>query len=234
MTPSFKSFHAAATPKPDGDSAVISFEANWVQGRGIYGGLLFASLIRVAEKKALFAIRNISLELCAPVLPDIPCRIQCSQMRRGAQTAFYEIRLLQADEVCVFGSIMTGADRQTTSHRVFTSAPTIQPHSALTAISSQLMPAFSHQLEYKMAYGNPPFSGQAPNSGGWISFRNPGGPHDKAMSIALSDAWWPSYMSQITQLRAMGTVSFSAHFVESPSDSSPQPCQLFCETTSCT
>ena len=28
------------------------------------------------------------------------------------------------------------------------------------------------------------------------------------MSVALSDAWWPSYMSQINQLRAMGTVSF--------------------------
>ena len=62
----------------------------------------------------------------------------------------YEIRLLQADEACVFGSVMTGADRKTTHivFSTFSSCPSIlQAHSQQS--THRLMPAFSHQLEYK-------------------------------------------------------------------------------------
>ena len=230
----FKSFRTASTPTPDGDGFTIVFDAEWVQGHGIYGGLIFAALIRAAEHTALFSIRNLSVELCAPVRPNEPCQIHCQLQRRGAQTAFYQIHLRQAGEVCVFGSIMTGADRQTTDSRLFIEPPTIPAFDKLKLISSQLMPPFSQQLSYQLAYGHPPFSRQAPNSGGWIAFKNPDSLHDKAMSAALADAWWPSYMSQITQLRAMGTVSFTAHFVSSHSDRLAEPVQLFCETSSCT
>ena len=111
---------------------------------------------------------------------------------------------------------MTGADRKTSEGRVFITPPDMAAYNNLPAIVSDLMPPFSHHLEYKLAFGHPPFSQQLPHSGGWISFRNPDSQHDKAMSVALSDAWWPSYMSQINQLRAMGTVSFSAHFGDAP------------------
>ena len=226
-----KSFKAASTPQPDGDDFRIVYESNWVQGRGIYGGLIFATLIRALEHSALFEVRNLSVELAAPVLPDKECLIQCMLMRRGALTAFYSFRIYQDNEVCVFGSAMTGADRKTTTHNTFIDPPSMRPYDSQAAIQSALMPPFSHQLEYKMAHGHPPFSGQKPHSGGWISFRNPGSQHDKAMSVALSDAWWPSYMSQINQLRAMGTVSFCAHFVEDPNHFEANPVQLICETS---
>ena len=55
---------------------------------------------------------------------------------------------------------MTGADRKTTTHNTFIDPPSMRPYDSLAAIQSALMPPFSHQLEYKMAHGNPPFSGQ--------------------------------------------------------------------------
>ena len=231
MANAFKSFKIASTPRPSNEGFVIVYDSNWVQGRGIYGGLIFATLIRVVEQNALFKIRNLSVELAAPVLPDLECEIHCTLMRRGALTAFYELRLYQENEVCVFGTVMTGADRKTTADRVFITPPEMATYDALPAIVSGLMPPFSHHLEYKLAFGHPPFSQQMPHSGGWISFRNPDSQHDKAMSVALSDAWWPSYMSQINQLRAMGTVSFSAHFGEAHKDLEANPVQIICETS---
>ena len=68
---------------------MIVYDADWVQGRGIYGGLIFATLIRVLEQNALFEIRNLSVELAAPVLPDLECRIKRSSNLLENSSRFY-------------------------------------------------------------------------------------------------------------------------------------------------
>ena len=63
-------FEAAsrATPADDG-TFVWHPDPRWNQGRGIYGGLTFATIVGAVESMTELPIRHLSAELCAPISP---------------------------------------------------------------------------------------------------------------------------------------------------------------------
>ena len=188
--------------------------------------MLFASLVRTVESMAKHPIRSLSVELCAPVLPNIECTIQCIQKRHGMLSAFYTLELKQNGKCALIGTAVCAANRKSADDKFFIQAPEVISHTELKPISSGMLPPFSNHLDYRFAIGNLPFSQSSPDVGGWVTFKNPGEPQSYAMTAALIDSWWPSYMTQLQSLVPMGTISFSMSFVERPL-LQVRPCLLF-------
>jgi hypothetical protein len=219
-------FKDASTPTFNPNGSSIVFDNDWTQGRGVYGGMLFACLVRTVESIAKHPIRSLSVELCAPVLPNIECTIQCIQKRYGMLSAFYSLELHQNGKCALIGTAVCAANRKSADDTVFLLPPEVISHTELNPISSGMMPPFSQHLDYRVAIGNLPFSQSNPEVGGWVTFKSPGEPQSYAMTAALIDAWWPSYMTQLQSLVPMGTISFSMSFVER-TPLQVRPCLLF-------
>jgi hypothetical protein len=81
--------------------------------------------------------------------------------------------------------------------------------------ANPMMPRFCQHIEYKLGIGAAPFSGASRSkTGGWLAFRELLCTDAFAIQVALLDAWWPSMVLRMKKMRAMGTVSFSCHFLE--------------------
>lgn len=210
------SFQHASTPERlSAGHFTWTADQSWFQGRGIYGGLTFATLVRAIELSTTLPLRRLSVELCAPI-SDQPCDIRIGQARRGASTEFLTIELKQSEQMMLIGTAVCAVNRdqsidRSPSHPL--PSPNVPPLSA-----NPLMPPFSQHFEYRPTTGELPMSGQTTDrlrTGGWIQART-GTKRDSALVLGLIDAWWPALFLAVNRPRAMGTISFAVELLNQP------------------
>ena len=198
-------FEAAsrATPADDG-TFVWHPDPRWNQGRGIYGGLTFATIVGAVESMTELPIRHLSAELCAPISPK-PCMIRLSLKRKGRHTAFFAGELLQEETTVALTHVTCGADRASDLDQ----HPTrFFPEASGPSIpASGLVPDFSQFFKYWPDHGFP-MSGACEDTlrtGGWIAPRFESS-STAALIVALIDAWWPAVFTAAKTPRPMGTM----------------------------
>lgn len=213
---------AASTPK-QGRWTVAE---GWAQGRGAWGGLVIAALIRSAE--TLIAdpaqqLRAVTCQLLAPVAVgtmDVPAQL----LRAGSTTTGVRVDAVDKSETVL--ATLTGVWG---SDRVPDVDPDYATWSAIACpvteswksvpvvdIGPPLGPEFGAQLNFRPISGYP---GQGvANTLGWVGLPDAAADYsyDAAAIVGLVDAWWPAAISILGVGHPMGTISFSAHVVCDP------------------
>jgi hypothetical protein len=200
----------------------------WAQGRGAWGGLIIAALIRAAESEITepdYRLRAVTSQLLGPVRPGA-IALQSRVLRRGSATTSIRVDAVdESQEVLATLTGVWGADR----------VPDVEPqYAAWSAISAPdamrwsevpvvdiappIGPEFGSHLVFRPISGYP---GQGVSRTlGWIGLPDCGADfhYDAATLVGLVDAWWPGALAVLSAMRPMGTISFSAHLMCRPSE----------------
>ena len=217
--------HLLVTPQELGPGHYqFVFPDDWQQGRGAFGGLVVAALIRAVEAAVQAddgaearTLRSLTAELCGPVQPG-PLEVHTETLRAGTGVSTVAARLVQAGEVQAHAVAVLGKTRATDLDHVTLTPPDYPPWSTLPMVPVQppFGPRFGRWYEFRNA-GATPFSGDVTGrTGGWI--RPKFGPHqvDAAWVASCADAWWPVAFTQAQSPRPMATIAFTLQILRDP------------------
>lgn len=200
---------------PDRFEATIP--EGWLQGRGVFGGIVFGTLIRAleaSEPERDRSMRSLTAEICGPVAPG-PAEIAVEVLRRGSGVSTIAARLTQGGAVLAHAVGVLGRARGDRPRRSFLAPPELPPWRDLAVFVHKVMPQFGQHVEFRSTGPLPYTGGSDPVAAGWIRAKNPGSARDRAYVAALVDAWWPAIFALETSPRPIGTIAFSIQFVES-------------------
>lgn len=191
----------------------IECDSSWYQGKGIYGGLIFAYFVQGFCDRSSFAIRSLEVTLCRP-LKKGPARLSFECVCRGSKTEFWRALLFQEESVVAIASSVMGGLRSTEYDYTEIERPNVPMPALVSPIpNNPIMPQFCQHIEYRLCIGAAPFSGGlSSKTGGWLSFRADECLNPFVQQAALIDAWWPSMVLRMKRMHRMGTISFSCHF----------------------
>ncbi len=200
------------------------FPDGWQQGRGAFGGLVVAALVRAAEADATEGrtLRSITAELCGPVQPG-PALVRTEVLRAGNGISTIAVRLLQDDEVQAHAVIVLGKARAADCDITLLTPPQQTPWCdvPLMPVAPPMGPHFGRYFEFRST-GAVPFSGKvSTQTSGWI---RPKFAHlrDAAWVAACADAWWPVLFTQVQEPRPMATIAFSLQLLCDPATLDPE------------
>jgi hypothetical protein len=199
----------------------VTIPIGWEQGRGAYGGLVLAYLVRAierAEPDIARTVRSIAAEIPAPVEPG-PASITVTLMRRGNAVSTIRAELtqntahggaeLRAHMVAV---LATTRPDMPTWHLLSPPIVPLWTDVPVIPVRPPIGPAFGQHFEFRVADGLP-FAGTAPRSIGYvrplIACKQPGA----AYVTAMADVWWPCALAVFRQPRPTATLTFTLNLV---------------------
>lgn len=189
---------------------VVTLDACWNQGPGIYGGLLAATLVRAAELAYPgWPVRAVSLHLCATTPPG-SVDVELVEQRRGTRTVFLSVRLLSGGLPTVVGSLTLGRARAVDADFERARPPVLPPPESVPDVFASGgrppgIPVFTDHFDFRLIDGAP-FSGQAAAVGrGWIRPRLPAR-LDAPLVLGLIDAWPLALIATFPRARPASSV----------------------------
>jgi acyl-CoA thioesterase len=203
------------TPRPVGGHYQLDVPSGWRQGRGAFGGLVIAALIRAIEHRMADParkVRSVTAELPGAVEAGT-VDIAVDALRHGKNLSTLRAALTQDGEVrshAVAILATTRAHAQSTAWNDLT--PPEMPSWAEVAPLNQSGIEFSHHFEYRHVDGAM-LSGGPARILGWIRPRDPGPARDAAYIAAMADAWWPATFTRLTAPRPMATIGYTLDIV---------------------
>jgi hypothetical protein len=211
----------AITPVSEGTYA-WTVPDGWQQGRGAWGGLVVAALVRsvVASETDLDrTIRTVNVQMMAPALVG-PHVITTRHVRRGSGMSTWSAVATHESGVVATMVAITGSARdavRTSEGRDWGTAVAPAVLAAADVASMPMgppMPVFMQHLDFRPVSGLP-LSGGPAETIGWLALRDP--PRATAATLlALADAWWPATLSMLAELPRMATVNFTANLLVDP------------------
>jgi hypothetical protein len=227
---------SVTTPKRLDESR---FEAEipdgWQQGRGAFGGLVLANMVRAIEAFDATSfhdgaasgpkppaggagrersLRSLTAQIIAPV-PVGPAAIRVERLRTGSGVSTIAARIEGSGEVLAHAVGVLAKARARDTDFCHAPAPIMPPWREVPVIPVQppMGPVFAPHFEYRVI-GPPPYSGvREAVASGWIRPREPGAARDAAYVTALADCWWPTMLARLSSLRPMATLTFMLDLV---------------------
>lgn len=233
-----------ATPFPHATPLDGSWDVadTWQQGRGAWGGLVAAAVVRAAEAAesvqsgsdaAARGVRSVSLQILAPV-PAGPVRVGTALLRRGSSTASWRVELTPDEmspgsrEVLAHAVVVLGDPRAADVADRHGAAPDAPPWQQVERlqIGPPLGPAFAAHLEFRIVTGLPYTGGDILRGDerdiiAWVRPTGQATQYDAGALIAMADALWPTLLVAQTGLRPMATLTFDASLLIEPDDVDP-------------
>ena len=205
----------------------IDVPDGWQQGRGTFGGLVLASLVRAIEafdSDPARRLRSLTAEICGPVPTGINA-IRVERLRTGTGVSTLAARLERDGEVLAHAVGVLGRPRAEGTDFTALPTPAMPPWQEVPvnlSVRGPFAPAFAQHFEYR-PLGAPPFSG-GPEAvvAGWVRPRDPGPARDAAYVTALADAWWPALFVRLTEPRPISTVAFTLQLLDGPEGLDPE------------
>lgn len=208
--------HAFGAKIPDG----------WQQGRGAFGGLVVAILLRAMEAECrqdgTRRVRSFAAELCGPALVG-PVSVEVRVLRRGRSQTNLRADMVQAGQVVATATAVFSDGR----------VPDVQPRMPSAPITSSwrdadvlelappLGPVFTPHYEYRptgaLPYSQVSDSSGLPTTAGFVRVREKLTVLDAPAVLSLLDAWWPTFIITVPTPRPIATVSFGAQLFAEPS-----------------
>ena len=203
----------------------VTIPDGWQQGRGAFGGLVLATLLRAIEKSEPDdgrATRTLAGDLCGPALPG-PAEIRVRALRRGNNQSNLAAELVQGGEVLATASVVRSTPRRAAGVPPLprTSPSPLPPWRELPdlGLGPPLGPPFAQHYEYRAA-GAAFALGSAAVLDGYIRERVPLGRIDAPALIGRLDAWWPTLFA-VSAPRPCATISFVAEILVDPATLPP-------------
>lgn len=198
--------------------ATLVIPEGWRQGRGAYGGLTIAAVIRAIEAKVADpsrTVRSVTAELPSPALPG-SLDVRVDILRSGANLTVARGSLHQGDSVTTHVVAILAAKRDADLAWNDLQPPAAPPPDSLhPAPSNALQPEFCANFEYRLVSGIP-FAGQNTSTAvGWVRALDPGPVCDAAFLAAMIDVWWPAIFGRMKSPRPMATIAFTLELVSS-------------------
>ena len=204
----------ATTPVPDGAGGFTAeIPDGWQQGRGAYGGLVLALLVRAMEGAPDARgrpLRTLSAALPAPVLVG-PARLRVEALRVGTGVSTLSVALLQDGAVCAHGIGVFGRDRGQDAWSVVPRRNVPHWREIPAVRGLPMAPPCTSHFEWRPA-GPLPFQGGEPEAIGWIRPLEAGTRRDAGYVTSLADTWWPGHFGRMTRPVPSATVSFYLQF----------------------
>ena len=201
--------------------------AGWHQGRGAWGGLVAAAIIRAAgaadgQEPGLRPLREAAIHMVGP-LPAGPVQVRPTLVRRGSATAAWRVDIV-GEQTWAIGSVVFGASRADDFRPVTEPgtppvAPSWTEMEALT-VGPPVAPEFLQHFAVRLVSGLP-YSGTDADVLAWIMPAQPPATYDDALLVGLVDAMWPATLVQVAAPRPMATLSFSATLLVDPATVNP-------------
>jgi len=199
---------------PAGDQLVIP--EGWRQGRGAFGGLTIAALIRAIEARVADParrVRSVTAELPAPALPGV-AQVDVDVLRSGSSLTCARAALRQGDSVASHAVAILAASRPLEAPLAWRdlSPPESPPWRELELLKMGSWPEFAQHFEYRHVAGVPLAGGEA-RTVGWVRPVAPGPHRDAAYLAALVDAWWPAALVRAPAMRPIATIAYTLDVV---------------------
>lgn len=209
-------FLAATHVTPLGEGRFRSrFDAPWYQGRGAYGGVVAGQLLRAIEHTVADPrrpVRSFTLHFCAPAVEG-EAQVQVRLERTGKLVSHVTARVENAAGVVAVASATLGIARAGGPAYFEAKRPQVPAPDAVPLVPEEVpMPTFCQFFEYRYCLGSAPYSGGEARTGGWIRPKGPALALDAALCVGLVDAYPPSVLSQLEDLRPVASVDFTVHF----------------------
>lgn len=202
--------HLALTPTGT-DHFRAEVPDGWQQGRGAFGGLVCALLIRAAEAGVADPsrpLRSLTAELCGPTQPG-PTDIFVETLRTGTGVTTIAVRLVQAGEIQAHAVAVHARPRDPELVWTELKPPVMRPWDALPSGASELAPVFGQHCEFRPVHA-PLFVGDdEARAEGWFRLKRPPRRIDAAYVAMLCDGWWPAAFSRLTRPRPTATLTFA-------------------------
>ena len=202
-------FERASLPSPDGR---ITLDCEWMQGRGIYGGIPAAAMVhqmtRLLDREEC-VLRSLTVHFCLPLEP-VDSLVTAEAVRVGKSVAHMRSEVQQNDAVVAFGSASFGAPRDVDLQWQERVMPILQPAASLPSVSIPDMggPRFAQFFDYRFGGERLPMQGgDSAMLRTWIR------PVDRAvvdtpLAVGMLDAMAPAILCRLTAPRMMASVDF--------------------------
>lgn len=222
-------FITLTTPKRLGEGEFAAeIPDGWQQGRGAFGGLVLANLVRAVrscEPEADRTLRSLSAELVGPVLPGA-ARIRVEMLRRGSGVSTMAARLTQGEELLAHAVVVLGRTRGGAASWNQLVPPAPPPPGQVAPIAAAPLTAarFAQHVDFRPTIP-PPFQAdtqRVPKTSGWLRLRQPGAAMTEADLVALADGWWPCALSMEQVPRPVATLTFTFELLADPGQLAPQ------------
>ncbi len=195
----------------------LDVPAGWRQGRGAFGGLCIASLVRAIEETvgdSARRVRSVTAELPGPVDAGA-AEIRVDVLRAGNAVTTARATLAQPNGIKSHAVAVLAATRKSADVAWQELAPPTAPAWTEVAPLPDLgFPEFSQHFEYRVVEGIPT-SGATARSIGWVRARDPGAARDAAFIAAMADVWWPAALVRFDKLRPAATIAYTLEIVGS-------------------
>lgn len=185
----------------------------WMQGKGAFGGLVMAVLVRAiegAEPDRERRLRAVTGEIPGPVTAgEAEVRVEVLRRGRGVTTA--RAALVQGGETLAQATGVLGTARAGLPAWQKLAPPAMPPWRTVEPVPfiPGMMPAFLEHLEIRNL-GPTPFSGEdAHTAEGWVRPRGPMGEPGAAWLAAMVDVWWPCALVRFDAPRPTATITFT-------------------------
>lgn len=182
----------------------------WQQGRGAFGGLVIATLVRAMED-ALAApdrpLRTLTATLAGPVDAG-DARVVVDVLRAGSGLSAVAARVVQGD-VRAHAVGVFGRERSFEGWRPTRPALGDWRDAPEVALGPPLAPVFAPHFEFRPTEGVPFTAAPEARTAGWVRLREQAPRRDAAWIAAMADAWWPALLPRLTAPRPAGTVSYT-------------------------
>lgn len=204
----------------------------WQQGRGAWGGLVVAAVVRAAQAAEASAgspgrcVRSVTAQIVAPVVTG-EAKVSVQQVRRGSSTSTWTVDVDCAGSTAVSAAVVFGDDR---TGEPIPGKPRTAPQApswnnvAEVDLPPSVAPAFLQHLRIWPVSGMP-YSGEDEDIVMWLSYRT--GLFDAASLLAIVDGPWPTPLVRVREPRPMATLSFLATLLVDPQSIDPDAPLLF-------
>ena len=107
----FEPFQPTLVPLSE-QSFEIQISKAWYQGKGAYGGMIFAYFVLAFEQTSKLKIRSLQVELCQAAREGT-VRLDVYMSRKGIRTTFLRAELYNAEGLIATASAVMGHVRET-------------------------------------------------------------------------------------------------------------------------
>jgi Thioesterase-like superfamily len=207
---------ASAVAGVEGGRFCADVPDGWQQGRGAYGGLVIAYLVRAIEQfegAPDKPLRSLTAALGGP-LQTGAAEIRVERLRAGSSVVTLAARIEQGGDVPAHAVAILGKARGTDAPAIDMTPPNAPPWREVATVPTDAMfrPVFTQHFEMRFL---PPavFSGGEPIALGWVRTREPAAVKDAALVAALIDVWFPAELTRMTAMRPIATIAFSLQII---------------------
>lgn len=223
-------FTTLSTPLPVGGGLYrADIPDGWQQGRGAFGGLVIALLVRAVEQELAARdpstrrpVRSVHAALAGPVLVG-PAEIVVEPLRIGSGVATFVARLSQGAEVQAHVTCLLGRERSVELSWREPVPPEVAGWDDLFPIpeDNPAAPAFLRHVELRVGPPYPFAAGTEARCAARFRLKAPGAGRDAAHLAALADVVWPSAFARLDGPRPMSTIAYTLQLHADPASVDP-------------